>query len=164
MLSRSRLSRLAFLLVVVVAACGGGGDDEASEPDRTTTTESEATHDEAVDALNDICVGANATISALPEPDPNDQAEFKKNFDEIVRINRAALAEMKQVAHPAEDEEALADALQKQERAIEGLEELGRSVEAQRPTTEEEQASVRSLLDEAADALTAYGAEDCGRP
>lgn len=155
---------LLLLLLGAFSACGGGDDGEDTAAHRsTTTTASAPTREAAADAINSVCDETNRQISALPPPDPEDAAAFRWNFAEIVRLNRAALEEMRSVEAPAEDEAALVAAVQKQERAVVELEAMGSTVEKGQPTTEEQQGQVRSAVDDAADAWVAFGADHCGR-
>jgi hypothetical protein len=136
--------------MLLLAGCGGDGDAEAERLSKT----------EWIEQADEICVQANEEVEALTDPTTLD--EIGAFTDEASGISRDALADLRALRPPEEDEATVDEMLDLVEQQIEIGEQIG---EAARNG---DQAEVERLVAEAepleakADEMgRQYGLDDC---
>jgi predicted nucleic acid-binding Zn-ribbon protein len=135
--------------LLVLAGCGGGGDE--AEP---------LTKSEWIEQADEICAQADEDIEALGNPTTLD--EIGELTDEASGISRDALADLRALQPPEEDQETVDQMLDLVEQQIEIGEQIG---EAARSGDEAEvrrlAAEAQPLEDQADELGRRYGLVDC---
>jgi hypothetical protein len=136
--------------MLLLAGCGGGGDGGER-----------LSKDEWIEEADAICARADEEVGALTEPSTLDEIpEFTESASEI---SREALADLRALQPPEEDQATVDEMLDLVEQQIELGEQIG---EAARDGDQEEvqrlAAEAEPLEGEANEKARQYGLEDCG--
>jgi hypothetical protein len=132
----------------VLAGCGGDGGERLSK-------------DEWIEQADAICAQANEDVEALEEPTALDEiADFT---DEASGISREALADLRALRPPEEDQATVDEMLDLVEQQIEIGEQIGEAA-ADGDQTEVQRlaAEAEPIEAEANEQARAYGLADCG--
>ncbi len=149
---RSRAVTLAAIAAaaVAVAGCsgGGGGDDRLSK-------------DEFIAQADAICKEANEKLDALGEPASFE--EVASLAGDAIAIQEDAIAQLRALEPPAEDEATLNEAYALLDRQVEVGRQIQEAAAAGDAAKIEELVAEIEPIDEEADQIAAdYGLEECG--
>ena len=149
-MTRTALVSVAIGTLVLATGCQGGGGGEA------------LTKADFVAQANRICADANRRIAALPAPDIASPTATPDTIAEVVRIQRAAVAELRELVPPASDVPAIREWLGLVDEVLDHADEARRALERDnREVVNVANAAGRTAQQQADELGRLYGATKC---
>jgi hypothetical protein len=145
-----RPAAVAAAGMLVLAGCGGDGDGGER-----------LSKDEWIEQADAICAQANEDVEALEEPTALD--EIAAFTDEASGISREALADLRALRPPEEDQATVDEMLDLVEQQIEIGEQIGEAAaDGDQAEVQRLAAEAEPIEAEANEQARAYGLADCG--
>ena len=149
-MTRTALVSVALGALVLATGCQGGGGAEA------------LTKEDFVAQANRICAAANQQIAALPAPDIASPTATPDTIGEVVKIQRTALAKLRELVPPDSDVPAIKQWLGLVAEALDRAEEARRALVADnRESVNVANAAGRTAQQQADELGRLYGATRC---